>query len=272
MFLLPRSQYFKVKPLFKSFHHQIIIHSVLEGNTSGDIFVDDINDPKSVVLYGINFEVLVAGETQNKEFNKKLYQLIINEFLPNIRKKGLPIINLYYDSEQWKQVLELEIIDQIESTTVNKRFYTLDETKGFQSQKPLQDNAAIKPVNEQLLRDSSLKNLDLVTQWIHVAWPSVDHFLNKGIGYCVVESDTIASWCLSLFATNNQCELGLMTDEAYRKKGYAKAVALACVNFCVDHNKKPVWNCDDENTGSILVAESVRLQKVLNYNVFQLKA
>ncbi len=272
MFLLPTSHYFKVKPMFKSFNHQIIIHSVLEGNTIGDIFVDDINDPKSVVLYGINFEVLVAGEPQNKNFNKNLHQLIINKFLPNIRKKGLPIINLYYDSEQWKQVLEREIIDQMEATTVKKRFYTLDETKGLQSQKPLQDKVLIKPINEQLLKNSLFKNLDLVKQWIHVAWPSEDHFFEKGIGYCVVEDDTIASWCLSLFATNNQFELGLMTDEAYRKKGYAKAVALSCVNFCVDHNKKPVWNCDDENTGSILIAESVGLKKVLNYNVLQIKA
>ncbi len=87
MFLLPQDQYYQVSSLFKSFNHQMITKSVLDGNTIGDIYVDDLNDPKSALMNGINFEVLIAGDPNNKEFNGRIIDVINEQIIPSAQKK-----------------------------------------------------------------------------------------------------------------------------------------------------------------------------------------
>ncbi|MFZ4453676.1 GNAT family N-acetyltransferase [Salibacterium aidingense] len=271
MFLLPQHQFMKVKPLFDSFHHQIITMSVLEGNTVGDIYVDDLDNPTSALLNGMNFEVLFAGDPHNKTFNEKIIHVITGHIMPKAKNLQLPAINLYYNNEQWKQVIEQEVTNKIKSSKVEKRFYTFDIMGYNPYQKTLPDNASLKLIDASLFNDSSLNNLNQVRQWVQMPWRSVDHFLQKGVGYCVIEEDTVAGWCLSVFSSGNQLEFALMTEEGYRKKGYAKIAASACINFCIENGKSPLWNCDDKNIPSILVAESIGFKRTLNYNIYQIK-
>lgn len=167
-------------------------------------------------------------------------------------------------------MLEQEVANKFKSSKVKKRFYTFSDSYR-QPQKPLRDNASLKPIDATLLNDPSLSNLDKVTQWIELSWPSADLFLQKGVGYCVVEENTIASWCLSAFATDHQLEFALMTDGAFRSKGYAKVAASACMKYCINNEKQPLWNCDADNIASISVAESIGFKKTLDYDVLQIK-
>ncbi|WP_179298574.1 GNAT family N-acetyltransferase [Evansella halocellulosilytica] len=98
----------------------------------------------------------------------------------------------------------------------------------------------------------------------------MEQFLKNGVGYCIIENGTIASWCLSTFAVDDQIELAVITEEDFRGKGYAKQVAFACIKYCQEKRKQPLWNCDDENVSSIVVAEGVGFKKSLDYDVFKI--
>ncbi|TDF92764.1 GNAT family N-acetyltransferase [Paenibacillus piri] len=270
MYLLPKHQYEKVRSLFEPFTHQLITKSVLVGNTVGAIYVDQVEEPKSAVMNGIVFEMLFAGDPGNEYFNRKFGEMLERETILAMKGSGMPYLNLYYESEAWKQAIMLEIAKRQKLSPLKKRFYTMNSASYVAPIKPLNRNASLRLLDGSLLRDPTLDNLDQVMPWINLAWPSVERFLEHGIGYCIVEKNTIASWCLSLFADSKHHEFGLITDEAYRGKGYAKTAASACVRHCLDDGMIPYWNCDDHNTGSVLVAESIGFKKEREYSVFQI--
>ncbi|CAG7616342.1 GNAT family N-acetyltransferase [Paenibacillus allorhizosphaerae] len=270
MYLLPKHQYENVRPLFEPFTHQLISKSIMAGNTIGTIYVDHVEEPKSAVMNGIDFEMLFAGDPGNEDFNRTFGDMLERETISAMKGRRVPYMNMYYESKQWKQAIQLVIASKQKLSTVKKRFYTMDSTSNVSPKQSLNENASLRLIDGSLLNDPSINNVDQVMQWIHVAWPSKERFLEKGIGYCIVEGNTIASWCLSLFVDSKHHELGLMTDEAYRRKGYAKAAASACARRCLDDGKIPHWNCDDHNKGSIHVAESIGFKKEREYDVFQI--
>lgn len=277
MFVLAKEQFYKVKSLFAPYRHQLLTRSVMEGHSVGEIYVDNRISPKCAVMRGIHFEVYLAGDpgctTKEKEFSDWFSEQI---FAP-VKEKGFPYLNVYYVSEAWKQRISRFFAQEgYQTEQVKKRFYTLDLNAASRScskfdlvSTSLPGGASIQPITSELVNDTEKTNLDQMLLWIELSWPSVEHFLQHGMGYAVVEDNAIASWCLTLFAADADWELGLMTLDAYRKKGYAKALALACVNYSLANGKQPLWNCDDTNLPSIHVAESVGFQLERSYEVFQ---
>jgi len=88
------------------------------------------------------------------------------------------------------------------------------------------------------------------------------------------EGGTIASWCLSVFASGMHFELGLATvpdyaDEYIRGRGHATLTAAACVEHCVEHGLTPHWHCWEDNAPSIRVAEKVGFERPERYTVYR---
>ncbi|MFM9280257.1 GNAT family N-acetyltransferase [Paenibacillus jiagnxiensis] len=267
---LPTERYPKARPIFDGYDHQLIVSSVIDGNTRGEIYVDDIEDPKTGIIYGIGFEVLCSGDPRDASFHREIANLFVHKLIPNARTYGMPGINVYFPSESWKRALQWALSDRLELMTVRKRFYTFDPANRS-PRKEIQTQSGLKQIDESLLNDDLLNNRDALLQWIRLSWRSIGDFARKGIGYCIVEDGTIASWCLSVFASGNQLEFALFTDEAFRNKGYAKMVSAACVEYCLENGRLPLWVCDDDNLSSIRVAEKIGFRKTLDFHVLQVK-
>jgi GNAT superfamily N-acetyltransferase len=110
-----------------------------------------------------------------------------------------------------------------------------------------------------------LGNHDGVAGWVG-DWHSPEYFLEHGFGFCLLYGDQIASWCLTDCVLGNQCEIGIVTDRDYRRRGLATITVKAAIVHCIKHGFDQIgWHCLSSNAGSIAVAKRNSFVKERDY-------
>ena len=89
------------------------------------------------------------------------------------------------------------------------------------------------------------------------SWESAEQFLQNGRGFCVLEGDIPAAWSFSAAVSQDEIDIGIETDAAYRQRGLAKNAAGAAIRYALEIGKKPVWACHAGNTASARLALSL---------------
>jgi len=93
-------------------------------------------------------------------------------------------------------------------------------------------------------------------------------FLNRGFGFCLVNNDKIIiSWCISDWVTEEKTEIGVGTDENFRRRGYATLVVKATLDYCFKNNFKVGWHCSKHNIGSQKTAEKAGFELEKEYDI-----
>ena len=264
---LARQDYPKTRPIFKALQNQTVIGSVIDGNTGGDIYVNDSANSTWAVVWDKMDAILVEGEIAENSM-ASLKHLITMVFQPEAFRKGVSGLNLYYPDEIWDKAIECGFGDLAPVKESRFRYELAKLDRHWESLVP--EDCRLEPIDARLLNQRDLKNLDQVAGWIQSFWPSNAAFIDRGLGCCVVRDKTILSWCLAVFVSGREVELGLETVKDYRGQGYAKAAAAACVEHCLKGERTPLWNCEAENKASFHVAEAVGFQRTQEYQVWHL--
>src|SRR5262249_2169826 len=130
------------------------------------------------------------------------------------------------DSEDWRSTLD----DLFEKRVV------LEPRLYYEFERPLLDWRSLLPadvsmaaVDADFLQRTSLKNMPAVTDWIQENWLSQEYAMKYSFGRCLVHDTVIASWCLVDCVSGTRCEIGIHTDPAFRKRGYAALTVSAVV-------------------------------------------
>jgi RimJ/RimL family protein N-acetyltransferase len=123
-------------------------------------------------------------------------------------------------------------------------------------------------VDEGWLARHDLANVEQIAGWVDSFWHSHADFVQHSFGYCLLEGDAVASWCLGVFVSGQEVELGLATVPGSRGQGYATAVAARCVAHCAEQGLTPHWHCWDDNVASWRVAEKVGFVDPTPYTVY----
>ncbi len=257
-----------VRPLYEELTYNLVIESVIAGNTHGRVWVDHPTQPTAALLWNWMDALLLAGDPQSLGFNRALKHLVRQDLLPDARDRHLPSFSCHY-TEAWKPQLA-SVLAELVTTSVRRRYYTLEGLR-IDWRSRIDPELVMRPIDEALLSDESLENGGSVLGWILSFWPSVEAFVSRGIGYCLLADETIASWCLSVFVCDRRYELGLETAPPFRRRNYASLTAAACVEHCLDGGLEPLWHCGENNPASSAVAEKVGFRKALDYEVRQIK-
>ncbi len=78
-------------------------------------------------------------------------------------------------------------------------------------------------------------------------------FLERGIGYTLLEGDKLAGAAYSSLVCSRGIEVSLFVDEPYRRRGIATAISAALLLECVRRGLRPNW--DAANLESCALAE-----------------
>jgi len=100
-----------------------------------------------------------------------------------------------------------------------------------------------------------------VVEYIKFAWKTADKYFEKGLGYCALDAKEFATICISVFASENEREVGIKTFPNFQRKGLAYVTACAYIEECLKNDFLPVWSCFSENE------VSVKLAKKLGYTI-----
>lgn len=120
-------------------------------------------------------------------------------------------------------------------------------------------NVEIKAFNGELYDKLPWKNFH------ESVYGSKEAFLNKAFGFYALENGEICSEAEGAFVANGYTEIGIITTEEKRKKGFAFA---ACVRLLEEIDKrglKPIWACDKDNPASQKLAEKLGFVNPVEY-------
>lgn len=230
-----------------------LIGAVIEGKQKGNVYFDNINEIGWIIVihkFGFAQIILKKYTEQTMEDICKLFisDIIIDDHkLNKIRIYTIDDILLEYIKNN--KILKFEI-----GTRVRFCLPKLIAKKiGVEDQK-INDN-------EFNYVDKHFK-LDLTTRF----WRNKIQFIEESTPFILKENQKITSICYGAAVSNNFSEIDVYTDPEYRGKGYAKKAVEGFIKKCNFHHIKPLWDCYENNEGSIKTALAVGFQESFRYN------
>ncbi len=263
--LIP-SQYSSVLPLFSPLDFNLVIPSVVEGNTPAWVYADDPVNPRTALIWDRQDAILVAGEA-DRPTRQALREIILERIAANARKRGIPEFALLC-TPSWEPFIP-DLLPDLAPRTAARKSYRLDPAN-FCRPGQIVDGFTLIRIDDGLL-NSHLAHLDDVRGWIDSFWHEPQDFLHTGYGYCAVQNDTIASWSLTVFAAGSARELGLATVPEFRRRGLATQVAAACLEHGLAHEQVLHWHCWAENRPSARIAKELGFSLEREYSIYHLK-
>lgn len=268
---LESEEFHKVQSLFyQTKHLSFTIDAVIAGNSPGRIWVDYLNEPSVGFLWDGYHCYYIAGTTSNTEFNTALKNLLLNKVIPKAIEKNREIFKLEYSPKEWEPILE-DILKGKHHVRKARYFFALNKPLVSEWKDILPSYFNVRKIDKILL-ESDIKNINSIIDEINECWYSVDDFLEKCFGFCVVLTseegeEEIQGWCTGEYLSEGKCGIGIETFRNYQQRGFATAMASAFVEHSLSLNIQPHWDSFTDNHASIRVAEKVGFKKIQDYDV-----
>ena len=250
-----------LRRLFSHYHYQVSVSSVLDGRLRGSVYVDDVEEPKTGLMMTTEGAFL-AGDPENVEFNADL-----SEYLEDIIQTGRhPVVPksddlwFYIDSDEWKTSFPW-IFTSRDPFKVGRIQYSCTEP-AYDWRKIIEEGYAMHRADRTLDTDSLVYPKD-VWEWVG---DRLDELLERGFGAVLTKGDEVISWSNADCASGERCEIGIITTEKERRKGFGSLTATAALDFCFQSGFKEVgWHCEAHNWGSIATANKIGFKKKTDY-------
>lgn len=95
----------------------------------------------------------------------------------------------------------------------------------------------------------------------------VERALANGLGFCMLDGETVVSECYAGPLVRGTLELGAVTHKDYRQRGLARSVCARTTLECERLGYVTWWNCATRNLGSAAIARSLGYRSEQHYRV-----
>jgi len=203
--------------LFDEYTHNIpVIYSSLEGQYDGELFVDSESTPQIAVLFTPFAYHFIAGNAEIDNAVDILEQILFKQYL---FKTGQKEAIVFCPDSKWDKVLN-EVFERYHGIKGTRIIYRLNRDVFL---KVKAERKALKDVENKIFYEQGGGSK---TQY------PVSRIL-KG-------AESI-SFCSGFMLGKGHAEIDVGTDEAYRRKGYAKEAAVTLINELLINKIEPDW-------------------------------
>ncbi|WP_353094345.1 GNAT family N-acetyltransferase [Tissierella praeacuta] len=254
---LDKNEYEIVRKYF-NFNFQIPAIAVINGSFPGKIYVDNKEEPKSVIVWAISRWAYGYFELDNLERSREFFkELMEREIVPIIDGLKEKYFEIYSLNEDYDKVLG----EEIEGFLLCSKHY---------------ENTFI--LNDEKFNKLNLKNFN--GEIVEIEFPIIpdeynNHFKMKDIdkktnGMVLNIGGKIVSQCINNgFENDRKYFIDLDTfNEEERNKGYGAAVAHELIKKQKNKEMKPLWETREDNIPSLRVAEKLGFEKLERYPVY----
>lgn len=264
---LDKADYSKAFSVFTKLKNNAAIESIFNHKNEARIFVDSIEKPESVFILNSWAYYYLAGDSENDEFNSSLADFLENEYFPEcIKDKGAIDFAFYPDTDGWCEKVE-EMFSHLNLSRSGKTYFNYDKNRFDKNwRERIPSGFSITRISPDVIRSID-DNAEFV-EYIRCFWETVDDYFQKGSGYCAVDGSNFATICISVFASENDREIGIKTFEDYRRKGLAYVSACAYIEECLENGFDPIWSCFSENSASVSLAEKLGYEIVASHPIY----
>jgi hypothetical protein len=93
-----------------------------------------------------------------------------------------------------------------------------------------------------------------------VCWEKTRDLLKEGVVACAIVSGEIVATALTSARSAQHAEIGVYTDQSFRRRGLATAAASIVVRRVQNAGLTPVWSTGEHNAASLRVAQKLGFQ------------
>lgn len=262
---LEAQQFVMARPLFRAFDaYHLCVMAVLAGAAPGKVWVDDVAAPRVGFISGAEGCYLAGDPTYRPAYAE------LRGVIPHFAY-------LICEPAEWEAVLvgatPGEVWTNAAALRHERQHYVLRpaDTPGWQLmdwRSRVKEGMRVAPVDAALIAQDSLVNHEDVMEWVD-GWHSREDFLEHGLGSCVIVDHTIAAWSLTDCALGSRCEIGIMTDAAFRRRGLGSLAVAATIEACLARGLREIgWQCLRSNAGSVAIARRMGFQLERDYLAF----
>lgn len=208
--------------------------SVTEGIQSGCIYT---NESESLILIRHRSNFTFMSGTPNEDELLRIHELILSEKLKL----------LCQDNSLAEKLMQYGGVELIPRDIYRYPYEKAPETV-------LPYGYTMRSIDEELFNRLSGR----VSPSYY--WNDYYEYSRNGKGICIMHGNKPASWAFLAASSSTECDIGIETDEAYRRRGLAYTAAAALMNDILP-DKRPVWTCQHTNRGSARTAEKLGFVK-----------
>lgn len=224
--------------------------AVLKGNYSGKALVDDEHQPSQCVL---------RTDAALSYFSRNTSQAFLDEAVDRFKKVGSVWL-------VWPQSTSL-LPPAIENGKIIERleFYDYDPKSEVLSKlrSQLPEGYTIQRIDRK-----RFEKCDWRTEMEFYAG-SASSFLKHGIGLCLMRENEIIVEAYASALGKTRAEIGAITREAYRRRGYASIACAYLIQTCENQGYQAYWSCDADHQASIRVAQKLGFRQARGYQIFE---
>jgi GNAT superfamily N-acetyltransferase len=224
--------------------------AVLKGNHSGRAVVDNVQSPSQCILR--------TGAALTY-FSDQTSQAFLDEAITHFR--GVGPVWLVWPHKTLLHPPEIEganIVNRLEFYKYDPHSEILAELR-----KGLPVGHDIRAINGQLLERCEWRNeMEFYTG-------SLSNFLLHGIGLCMMKDNEIIVEAYASSLGKTTAEIGAITREEYRGRGYAPVTCAYLIEICEERGYQAYWSCDADHIPSIQVARKLGFQRERAYQIFE---
>lgn len=229
-----------------------MLFSILEGKGPGEILVDDPAQPTQCIVrsrVGMTF----AGPHTTQAF--------LDETLARLRLTGNVLLVGPQGDDAWSAPEPDRLVERLEFRSFDKRHV------GFLS-------AVARPLEGVRIREIGSEQFDdcLWRDMLLAFCGSKAGFLSHGLGLSLLAEDELLAEAYAPVAGNNVMEIGVITAEPHRKKGYATWIAAHVIRRCLDRGQLVSWSCETDNPASTAIARKLGFVDERTYPVYGLRS
>jgi RimJ/RimL family protein N-acetyltransferase len=96
---------------------------------------------------------------------------------------------------------------------------------------------------------------------------SMENFLNRGLAVCIRHGDETVCEAYADMAILGMREIGIRTEEPYRKQGLATLACAHLIKLCEELDSGTYWDCAKFNIGSVSLAHKLGFQNERSYKL-----
>jgi GNAT superfamily N-acetyltransferase len=227
-----------------------VLWAVLKGRHAGRAVVDDAQNPSQCVLR--TDAVLTFA-------SRRVSQPFLDEAIVHFRRTG-PVW-LVWPATPSSRLLAPEaahVAGRIEFTDCDPRSPVLVALR-----RRLPDGFEVRPIDRQLIERCEWRS-DM-----EFYCGSLDNFTVNGMGLCLMRGDEIIVEAYASSLGEAQAEIGAVTREAYRGRGYAPIACAYLIEVLDRRGYRAYWSCGADNPASARVARKLGFRHEKPYQILE---
>ena len=252
-----------LRPLFAGQEHHLAIEAVLVGAAQGQVFAGAGPNPHWAAIWA-QHRVYLGGEPSSSTLDS-LGDLLANTVAPAARTRGDYAFGLYYAPAWHAQLAGL--LPDLPHTPLARQYYVTDQPGLLLPPSDgLPAGLRLAAVDASLMAQTQFVNHARLAEEMCSERPSVEDFLARSFGVCLLDGDTLAGWCLSEYNCGDCCEVGIEVVEEYQRRGLGTLLTQALCSEAARRGLRQVgWHCLTNNVPSGATAHKAGLRLALEY-------